>query len=80
MEFDVVAATAHAVAQVEAAPLSDDPFAYLVVASLFPEDLYGLVLERWPLRESLRATNASQRHESRLCRLINEVRTPHREI
>ena len=80
MEFDVEAATAHAVAQVEAAPLSDDPFAYLVVASLFPEDLYGLVLERWPLREALRATNASQRHESRLSRLINEKRTPHREF
>ena len=65
MSFDLQAASKHAFLAVQAAPLSTEPFAHLIIGNLLPDQLYDEIIERWPDLELFTHTNSFTRYELR---------------
>lgn len=63
MTFDLRAACRHVQDAVLAAPLGTDPFAHLIIADIYPDDVYEQIMERWPELSLFNHTNSRTRHE-----------------
>ena len=68
MNFDLQAASKHAHVAVQAAPLSTEPFAHLIIGNLLPDELYDEIIERWPDLALFTHTNSFTRYELRFRR------------
>ncbi len=63
MPFDDAAAAAHVREAVLSTPLATDPFAHLLIADLYPDDVYDQIMELWPALDLFRRSNSLTRYE-----------------
>ena len=63
MPFDEAAAAAHVREAVLATPLAVEPFAHLLIADLYPDDVYDGIMTMWPELDLFRRSNSQTRYE-----------------
>jgi hypothetical protein len=63
MPFDEAAAAAHLREAVLSASLAVEPFAHLLIDDFYPDDLFDLIMEKWPDLELFRRSNSQTRYE-----------------
>ena len=63
MPFDEAAAAAHVREVVLATPLAVEPFAHLLIADLYPDDVYDGIMTMWPELDLFRRSNSQTRYE-----------------
>lgn len=63
MPFDEAAAAAHVQEAVLATPVATEPFAHLLIADLYPDDVYDGIMELWPRLELFTKSNSQSRYE-----------------
>jgi hypothetical protein len=80
MPFDEAAAAEHVRDAVLATPVATEPFAHLLIADLYPEDVYDGIMEMWPDLALFERSNSQTRYEFNFHSAHKKLREEDREF